>query len=243
MIVPSRARRRERLARHDRHRVQQPRQVVGIGERPEPPSARAAPLAQSRADDRPFGIELGDGHVGAPVVNLSVDFVRQDDDTVASRHLADLAQLVRVVRMAGRVVRIVQHDDARASRIGFAQPLQILRLQLPVVRARRLDPAHVAPDDPRLRRIRHPRWRRDDQIAVVDQLQQEHQLFRARSDQHVLGVPVDTVATAVIFRDGRTQRFEPSDRTGRYSLRCALSRSAWTTGSGTGNGDWPRPSR
>ena len=169
-------------------------------------------LLSPGADDHPLGVELGNRHVGAGVVEFAVDLVGQQNDPIPSRDRRQSSELVGAIGVACGVVRIVQDDEARPLGVGLAEPLEIVRPHVPVVRRRRVDPADGPSDDPRLRRIRDPAGCRDDEVPVVHQLEQEHELLGARANQHVLRMAHDAVAAMVVSSHGLPKRSQPAYR-------------------------------
>ena len=186
--------------------------MTGEGEGAEPPAAGTAPFAETGADDRPLGVELGDRHMPASVVEFAIDLVGQQDDPIASCDSRQSSELLGAVRLACRVVRIVQDDEARPLGVRLAEAFQIGRLKLPFAGRRRVYPSNLSSDDASLRRIRDPGGCRDDQITVVHQLQEEHELLGAGSNQHVLRLSLDAVAAMVVVGHGLSKRREPTDR-------------------------------
>ena len=87
--------------------------MTGEGEGAEPPAAGTASFTETGADDRPLGVELGDRHMPASVVEFAIDLVGQQDDPIASCDSRQSSELLGAVRLACRVVRIVQDDEAR----------------------------------------------------------------------------------------------------------------------------------
>ena len=132
------------------------------------------------------------------MVQLAIDFVGNEDHLVLLRHLGQRLQFVGSVGVAGRIRRIVEDDDAWTTRIITAGAVEIIRHQPPVVFWPGRHPVDLAPDDARLWRVRHPTRRGNDQIAVIDELQDKHQLLRAWADQHIVASALDTVHATVI---------------------------------------------
>jgi len=114
-------------------------------------------------------------------------------------------------------------------------PLELVRRKLPVV----LPPGRDAADGPSenlgLGRVRNPRGKRNQKIAVIDERKKKHQLLRAGSDQNLGAGPGDALAAAMVLGHRFPQGCEPAHR--EVMLLVGVLRSAATTGSGTGNGD------
>ena len=145
-------------------------------------------------------------------MEFAIDLVGQEDDRIASCHSRQPSELVGAIRLACRGVRIVQRDEARPLGVSLSEAFQIVRLKLPVAGRRRFYPSDVPSHHASLRSIRDPGGCRDNQITVIRQLQQEHQLLRAGSNQHVLRLSLDAVAAMVVFGDGLPKFSEPTDR-------------------------------
>ena len=70
---------------------------------------------------------------------------------------------------------------------------------------------HRAADDAGLGRVGHPAGARDQQVAVVGQLQHEQQLLGTRADQHVLPGTAHALAAVDVASDGFAQAFQTFD--------------------------------
>ena len=211
-VLDRRRSRRVRLARDGRHRLEQPTHRGREHERPEAPTARPAPLGQAAADDRPLGVEARDRDVLSLVMQFAVDLVGEQHDAVLARDAGDFPQVDFLVGRTRRVARVVEDEDARSLRIFAAQRRdRVRRDSVPVLRGGR-QPTHLPADDTGLRRVGHPGGGGDDEVAVVDELEKEHQLLAARSDQHVVGGHSDALSAAMVVGDRRAQGRQAPDR-------------------------------
>ncbi len=197
---------------HRGHGLAQPVQVVRKGEGAQPPAAGAAPFAQPAADDGALRVVAGNGLVRAVIVQLAVDLVAEQNQTVAPGHLGQRPQLLFVEAVAVGVGRRIEDHQTRAPRIPGAQIFQGLGGGLPAVGAGGRQPVHLAPDDARLRRVGHPAGRGDHQVAVIDQLQDEHQLLGTGADHDVVRGKRHALPALPVAGHGPAQGRQPQHR-------------------------------
>ncbi len=176
------------------HRAAEPLELDGKREQSEPPAACAAPLAQARGDHRPFGIVVRDARGVTLVVQVGVDLVGHHQHLVAAGDVGERGQLGLAAVDARGIVRVIEDQQPRQSRVGGAVRFERAGLQLPVVGQVRLQPRHAAPDDARLGRIGDPRGARHQELAGVGELGDEDEILRARTDQHLSAGALDAVA-------------------------------------------------
>ena len=194
------------------HGLAQPVQVVRKGEGAQPPAAGAAPLAQAAADDGALRVVAGDGLMRPLIVQLAVNLVAEQNQTVAPGHLGQRAQLLFVKAVAVGVGRRVEDHQTRPPRIPGTQSIQGLGGGLPVVGASGRQPVHLAADDARLGRVGHPARRGDHQVAVIDQLQDEHQLLGTGADHDVVRGERHPLPALPVTGHGPAQGRQPQHR-------------------------------
>ena len=162
--------RRIGFAGHGCHRCHQPVQVRRKGKRPQPPAAGSAPFGQPGTDDGSFRVETGNRHMRPPVMQLTINFIGQQNHSEPPRDRGQLFEFVCRITAPLGVARIIQHQNTRPVRVGLANGFQASRGDAPVLLERRLYQGDGPPDDARLRDIRYPGRRRHEQFAIKSQL-------------------------------------------------------------------------
>ncbi len=150
--------------------------------------------------------------MSSPVVKLTVDFVGQNHDVVVAGNFGHLLELAARKRLSSGIGRIVQHQDPGGVPGTPAQLLKLLRCGEPTILDRRGKGQDRASNDPRLRFVRYPGWRRNDDLSVVANLQEEHQYLRSRPNQNILGGALDSERPPVVIGNGFTEFHEALDR-------------------------------
>ncbi len=184
---------------------------------PDPPPGHGVRLRQRADRDGPV-LEAGDRagrNVAEPVVrDVLVDLVGEHDRVPALAQFGDHLELVAREHLAGRVVRRVDHDAARALvERGRELPL----VERPVRRRERYGPRHGAREDRVRPVVLVERLEHDDLVAGVEHAEHrgDHRLGRTARDRHVaFGLdPRHAVARSVGVGDRRPERLgAPRDR-------------------------------
>ena len=112
----------------------------------------------------------------------------------------------------GRVRGIVQDHDPGPAGVVATEHVELLRTQAPSILRLRWQPPHLPPNDLRLGCVGHPCRRGDDDIPVVDELHQEHELLGSWPDEHVVGRRRDPERTAVMLRHRLAELMQSLDR-------------------------------
>ena len=110
-------------------------------------------------------------------MELTINFIGQQNHPEPPRDRGQLFKFVRRIAAPFGVSRIIQYENTRPVRIGFADGFQALGGDPPVLFEYGWDKIDGATDDASLRDIGHPGRRRHEQFAVKSQLQEEQEFF------------------------------------------------------------------
>ena len=199
------------------HRTDPAAERLGRHDPADPPPGHGVGLRQRADRDGPV-LEPGHRarrHVAEPVVrDVLVDLVGEHDRVPALAQLGDHLELVAREHLAGRVVRRVDHDAARA-RVERGRELTLV--ERPVRRRERHGPRHGAREDRVGPVVLVERLEHDDLVAGVEHAEHrgDHRLGRAARDRHVaFGLdPRHAVARSVRVGDRGSERLgAPGDR-------------------------------
>jgi hypothetical protein len=132
------------------------------------------------------------------MMQFTVDLVGKHQHSVFLRHARQRFQFIRGIRASGRIAGIVQNHDAGPQRIFLANIPEALRTEPPLIVPLGRYKAYVPADNTRLRRIGNPARRGNHQVAVIDQLQDEHQFLWAGADKHVFRGHFNALSAAMV---------------------------------------------
>ena len=146
------------------------------------------------------------------VMQPAIDLVGQQDEAISARDLGDRFKLFNAVGDACGVRGIVQDHDPGPAGVVATEHVELLRTQAPSILCLRWQPPHLPPNDLRLGCVGHPCRRGDDDIPVVDELHQEHELLGSWPDEHVVWRRRDPERTAVMLRHRLAELMQSLDR-------------------------------
>jgi hypothetical protein len=169
---------------------------------PDPPAAEREALAEPGGDHGPLRHHLGRAQQSrAPVEDdVAVDLVRDDQHVLLLGDRAELDDHLRRDQGAGRVVRRGQHQQAR---VPAARPQLGDRLaEQPGVGGASAglwdrDELGPPPEQPRLRRVGHPRRLRQQHVAAHGRDHRQQQGLAPWRDHDLVGVGGDPAAGEV----------------------------------------------
>ena len=95
------------LAGHGSHGFHQPVQVGRKGKRPQPPPTGPTPFGQTGTDNGSFRIEAGNRHVRALMMQLTINFIRQQNHPKPSCDRSQLLEFVRRIAASLGIPRII----------------------------------------------------------------------------------------------------------------------------------------